>query len=59
MEMTKEIETRFEEIGFAAIKLLNLKVKKNGRVDTAYGDKTPLGIGATIVDFIAEERSKS
>ncbi len=25
-----------------------LKVKKNGRVDTAWGDKTPLGLYRTI-----------
>jgi hypothetical protein len=29
-----------------------LKVKKNGRVDTAWGDKTPLGLYRTIGSHI-------
>jgi hypothetical protein len=29
-----------------------LKIKKNGRVDTAWGDKTPLGLYRTIGSHI-------
>jgi hypothetical protein len=31
-----------------------LKVKGNGRVDTSYGDKTPLGLYRMIVGIIAK-----
>lgn len=44
--------------GNALIELLNLKVKKNGRVDTAWGDKTPLGLYHTVLRVI-NEGSKS
>lgn len=43
----KEQEKRGKEI----IKLLGLKMKKNGRVDTTWGDKTPLGLYRTLERF--------
>jgi hypothetical protein len=36
------------KVGKNIIELLNLKVKKNGRVDTAWGDKTPAGLARTV-----------
>lgn len=42
-------------IGLALIKLFNLQVKENGRVDTAtHGDKTPLGLGRTVRAMVEE-----
>jgi len=35
-------------LGEDLIALLSLHVKRNGRVDTRWGDKTPLGLGATV-----------
>ena len=34
------------------IELLHLKVKKNGRVETTWGDKTPLGLYRTVAGVI-------
>ena len=39
-------------IGEDIIKLLHLKVKENGRVDTSWGDKTPFGLFLTVQRFI-------
>jgi hypothetical protein len=36
------------KIGFEIIKLLDLNVKENGRVDTDGGDKTPVGLALTV-----------
>lgn len=35
-------------IGVNLIALLDLKLKRNGRVDTAWGDKTPVGLARTV-----------
>ena len=35
-------------IGVNLVALLNLKLKPNGRVDTAWGDKTPVGLARTV-----------
>lgn len=50
--------TKSEQIklGQAVIALFNLHVKPNGRVDTDGGDKTPLGLGATIERLVNEAR---
>ena len=37
-----------KSIGDSIIKAFNLKVKHNGRVDTDWGDKTPIGLGKMI-----------
>ena len=37
-----------EKMGLEIIELLGLKVKANGRVDTAWGDKSPLGLVLTL-----------
>lgn len=42
--MSKE----YEKAGELLIKVLQLKKKKNGRVATAWGDKTPLGLALTV-----------
>jgi len=43
--------------GVEIIKLLSLKVKKNGRVDTAWGDKTPYGLVQVIKRILMEHKS--
>ena len=43
-----------EQLGNTLIKKLSLKVKENGRVDTIDGDKTPLGLGLTVIRYIEE-----
>jgi hypothetical protein len=44
-------------IGNKLIEVLQLKVKQNGRVDTTWGDKTPVGI-AQVVKRIIQEKGK-
>jgi len=46
-------ETR--KIGKEVIYLLHLKKNKDGRYDTAWGDKTVLGLGATIERIVIEK----
>jgi len=41
-------EKQAKAAGEKLIEVLNLKVKKNGRVDTEWGDKTPLGLALTV-----------
>ena len=43
------------QLGKELAVLLNLKQTKNGRYDTTYGDKTPLGLFRTI-ERITNER---
>ena len=50
----KNVKIRAERLGNKIIKLLNLKLKDNGRVDTSGGDKTPLGLGFTIERAVQE-----
>jgi hypothetical protein len=52
--MTPESE-RDKRIGEALIELLSLRVKPNGRVYTAWGCKTPIGLTRTIKRVIEEE----
>ena len=47
-------QTAHEQLGNKLIEVLNLKVKKNGRVDTQWGDKTPIGLGATVARIVKE-----
>lgn len=46
--------TLSEQIGQRLIKLLDLRVKENGRVDTDIGDKTPVGLARTVKRLIEE-----
>lgn len=41
-------------LGEALIELLSLRVKKNGRIDTSWGDKSPTGLGATVRRIVRE-----
>ena len=43
-------------IGQKVSELLNLKISKQGRVKTSYGDKTWIGLGATILRIVEEEK---
>lgn len=53
----KEIsEKQIEQFGKKIVKLLSLKVKPNRRVDTDGGDKTPLGLGRTIIRCLEEAK---
>lgn len=45
-------EEQENQIGEEIIELLYLKIKKNGRVNTDFGDKTPLGLARTIFSII-------
>jgi hypothetical protein len=47
-----------EIIGNRLISILGLKVKTNGRVDTAYGDKTPIGLARLIDNEIMDGNGK-
>lgn len=49
--LTEEQYIKFAE---KIIEVLDLKVKKNGRVDTNGGDKTPLGLGRTLMRYLEE-----
>jgi hypothetical protein len=44
-----------EKLGQALIHLLGLCAKRNGRIDTAHGDKTPIGLGRTVLRVVEEE----
>lgn len=44
-----------EALGQRIIELFGLKVKPNGRVDTSGGDKTPIGLGKTVLRAVEEE----
>ena len=46
------------EIGEHLVYALDLKVKKNGRIDTMYGDKTPLGLYLIVKRIIDRELTK-
>ena len=41
-------------LGLQLIEVLQLKIKPNGRVDTRWGDKTPLGLALTVRRLIEE-----
>lgn len=43
-----------EALGLKLIEVLGLKVKKNGRVDTSWGDKTPVGLALTVESIVEE-----
>lgn len=43
-------------IGQKVSELLNLKISKQGRVKTSYGGKTWIGLGATILRIVEEEK---
>ncbi len=43
-------------IGQKISELLNLKINKQGRVKTSFGDKTWIGLGATILRIVEEEK---
>jgi hypothetical protein len=43
-------------VGENIIDLLYLKVKENGRVDTSWGDKTPLGLFLTLERLMKEDK---
>lgn len=43
-----------QELGHTVIRALGLRTKKNGRVDMLGGDKTPTGLGHTLVRYVHE-----
>lgn len=53
-EEEKKLTERQERLGNRLIEVLNLKVAKNGRVDTALGEKVPVGLGRLVVDLVEE-----
>lgn len=50
-------EAQRTEQGKQIIKLLGLRVKQNGRVDTEWGDKTPLGLALTLLRILSPQDS--
>ena len=55
----KKVEITEEEaqvFGEELIKALGLKLKKNNRIDMAGGDKTPIGLGRTIIRMLNDSR---
>lgn len=46
-------------IGQKVSELLNLKINKQGKVKTSWGDKTWVGLGASILRIVEEENEKS
>jgi hypothetical protein len=53
-EEIMEQEKKDITVGEKLIAVLGLKVKSNGRVDTAWGDKTPLGLALTVKRILEE-----
>ena len=47
-------EAQAIERGEMIVRVLGLRLKANGRVDTCWGDKTPLGIFRTVQRIINE-----
>lgn len=45
-------DSEYAKIGKNIVDLLNLKIKKNGRIDTNWGDKTFIGIGKCIEQIL-------
>lgn len=56
MQLSDEVAQR---LGERLIEVLQLKVKRSGegkgRVDTNGGDKTPMGLGRTVLRIVEEE----
>lgn len=48
----------FIGIGETLTDALRLPMKRNGRVDTSWGDKTMLGLGRTVWRMVGEEFAK-
>ena len=51
-------EKQAEKTGKRLIEILGLKVKANGRVDTTWGDKTPLGLALTVERILQGDMPK-
>ena len=47
-------EEQARKLGEQLIEVLQLKLKKNGRVDTDWGDKTPVGLGHVVHRMVEE-----
>ena len=53
--MKKTIEQiKAENLGNNIIKWLSLKKNKDGRIDTIWGDKTPIGLGFSLERIFKE-----
>jgi hypothetical protein len=40
------------QVGTSVLNFLNIKVGRNGRVNTSYGAKNPVGVGHAIIDTV-------
>jgi hypothetical protein len=49
-----EEETMYFDLGMELIQILGLKIKRNDRVDTVWGDKSPEGLGRTAARIVHE-----
>jgi hypothetical protein len=52
--MSELTDEQAKELGDKLIDILGLKVKRNGRVDTNWGDKTPEGLARTVQRILEE-----
>lgn len=50
---SKLSKERADKIGESLIEVLGLRVKKNGRVNTTWGDKSPEGLARTVERILA------
>jgi len=50
--IVRDVEEEQIEKGKKLAELLDLKIKENGRYDTTWGDKTPLGLFLTVQRII-------
>lgn len=46
------------ELGLRIVDLLGIRVNKNGRINTSWGDKTHLGLALTIKRVIEDHESE-
>ena len=53
-----EEQEYFNALGLEVIRFLGLRTKRNGRVDTGWGDKSPEGLGRSIARITQEHEQE-
>jgi hypothetical protein len=56
VEPEENLDERDERLGKEMIEALGLELKNNGRVDTEFGDKTPMGFYRTMKRITKENK---
>jgi len=49
--------TKEEQLGKKIVEILNLKKNKNGKYNTTWGNKTMLGLGATMITIMEQHNA--